>query len=175
MSSNCSDIPFCFLPFPWGLRGCFLPLLSGGLLRPHPVIQDPYWWQWLPDKVPAAHQEQFWGLASCSRILPHVAQFHPRGAGTQTSNLLITSPPALPTEIHPPLFWHTCRYYTYYVITEVQYNVKGGHPRLMWPIQYPTKCEIWSGSSFSVVDLLSWITQFWCCSGADVWLLTFKI
>ena len=44
-------------------------------------LQDPYWWQWLPHRVPTAHQEQFWGSVSCSRILRHVAQSHPRGAG----------------------------------------------------------------------------------------------
>ena len=43
-------------------------------------LQDPYWWQWLPHKVPSAHQEQFGGSVSYSRLLRHVAQSHPRGA-----------------------------------------------------------------------------------------------
>ena len=53
-------------------------------------------------KLPTAHQEQFWGLVSCSRIRPHVSQFCPRGAGIQTNNLLLTSQPALATELQPP-------------------------------------------------------------------------
>ena len=43
--------------------------------------QDPYWWQWLPHKVPTAHQEQLWGSVSCSRILQHVAQSRPGEPG----------------------------------------------------------------------------------------------
>ena len=43
-----------------------------------------------------AHEEQFWGSVSCSRALRHVPQVLPRGAGIQTSDLPITSPPALP-------------------------------------------------------------------------------
>ena len=39
--------------------------------------QDPYWWEWLPHKVPTAHQEQLWGSVSCSRILRHVVQSCP--------------------------------------------------------------------------------------------------
>ena len=37
----------------------------------------------LPLFIPlrGVHQEQFWGSVSCSRILWHVAQSHPRGAG----------------------------------------------------------------------------------------------
>ena len=60
-------------------------------------LQDPYWWQWLPHKVPTAHQGQFWGSVSCSRILQHVAQFCPRGTWIRISDLPITGPPALPT------------------------------------------------------------------------------
>ena len=42
-------------------------------------------------------------IAHCSRILRYVAQSRPRGAGIRTSDLLIISPPALPTELQPPL------------------------------------------------------------------------
>ena len=87
------------------LRGCGaywgqIQLYSWAKARVHPEwvassLQDPYWWQWLPHKVPTAHQEQFWGSVSCSRILRHVAQSHPRGAGIRTSDLPITGPPAL--------------------------------------------------------------------------------
>ena len=52
---------------------------------------------------PTAHQERFWGSVSCSRTPRHVAQCHPRGARIQTSDLPITSPPALPTELQQPL------------------------------------------------------------------------
>ena len=53
-------------------------------------------------KVPAAHWEQFWGSVSCSRILRHIAQFHPRGDGIWASDLPITSRAVLPTELQPP-------------------------------------------------------------------------
>ena len=59
------------------------------------------WWQSLPHKVPTACQEQFRGSVSSTRILRHAAQFRPREAGIQTSDLPITSPPALPTELQP--------------------------------------------------------------------------
>ena len=42
-----------------------------------PRFYGAYWGQiqfslnGLPHKVPTAHQEQFWGSVSCSRILPH--------------------------------------------------------------------------------------------------------
>ena len=91
---------------------------SRGLLEPIPVIslgegrvhcgrvasssQGPYWWLRPPRKVPTAHQEQFWGSVSCSSM-QHAAQFRPRGARIQTSNLPITSRPALPAELQPPL------------------------------------------------------------------------
>ena len=82
---------------------------SQGLLEPIPVIsmgegrvnsgwvasssQGPYWWQRLLHKVPTAHQEQYWGPVSCSRILQHIAQFCPRGAGIRNSDLAIISRP----------------------------------------------------------------------------------
>ena len=77
------------LPLFISLRGCRaywgqIQLYSWAKARVHPEwvassLQDPYWWQWLPHRVPTAHQEQFWGSVSCSRILRHVAQSHPRG------------------------------------------------------------------------------------------------
>ena len=42
-------------------------------------VASSCWWQRLPHRVPTAHQELFWGSVSCSRILWHVAQSHPRG------------------------------------------------------------------------------------------------
>ena len=79
------------LPLFISLRGCGaywgqIHLYSWAKARVYPEwvassLQDPYWWQWLPHRVPTAHQEQFWGSVSCSRILRHVAQSHPRGAG----------------------------------------------------------------------------------------------
>ena len=36
-------------------------------------------------EVPTAHQEQFWGSVSCSRILRHTAPFHPGGVGIRTT------------------------------------------------------------------------------------------
>ena len=44
-------------------------------------------------------QMHVWGSVSCSKILRHAAQFPPRGAEIQTSDLPITSRPALPTEL----------------------------------------------------------------------------
>ena len=79
---------------------CFIPPFSPG---PNPVTVDedqgtpwmscqliagPLLMAEAAPQVPAAYQEQFWGPVSCSRILQHVALFHP----------MITSPPALPTE-----------------------------------------------------------------------------
>ena len=61
------------------------------------------WWQRLPHKVPTAHQSQFLGSVSCSTTLQHVAQFQPRGARIWTSDFLITSQRALPTELQPPI------------------------------------------------------------------------
>ena len=45
-----------------------------------------------PLLMASVHQEQLWGSVSCSRILRYVAQFCP-------GDLLITSPPTLPTEL----------------------------------------------------------------------------
>ena len=95
-----------------------LPLLSTflkgswGLLEPIPVISldkgiihpgrvaSPYWWQRPPCKVPTAHQKQFWGSVSCSRILWHVAQFHPRGAGIRSLDELL-----YPLSYSRPIYW----------------------------------------------------------------------
>ena len=84
--------------YPWGSQGVlphFIPLFQGvaGFLEPrvHPgwvtsSSQGPYWWQRQPHKVPTAHEKQFWGSVSCSRILWHVAQFCPRGSCIRTSD-----------------------------------------------------------------------------------------
>ena len=69
-----------------GVTGAKSSFTQWAKARVHPEwvassLQDLYWWQWLPHKVPTAHQEQFWGSVSCSRILRHVAQSHPRGSG----------------------------------------------------------------------------------------------
>ena len=87
-------LPHLYPPFSRG-RGVFPELIPVSLwakARVHPgwvtsSSQGPYWWQRPPHKLPTAHQEQFWGSVSCSRILWHVAQFHPGGAGIQTSDL----------------------------------------------------------------------------------------
>ena len=93
------------LPFPpKGLRG---------LLGPNPVHtmgigQGTPWMSCQliagPLLMASAHQEQLWGSVSCSRILRHVAQFRP---GEPGFDLVITSPPALPTELQPPLVGET--------------------------------------------------------------------
>ena len=107
-------ISFSFLLFceGCGMLPLFIPLKGCGAYwgqiqfhswvkaRVHPEwvassLQDPYWWQWLPRKVPTAHQEQFWGSVSCSGILRHVAQSNPR--------VVIASPLALSTELQ---HWH---------------------------------------------------------------------
>ena len=110
--------PFCFLFcfFREGRRDVLSPPFSGGLMGPNPVtvgegqgtpwmsrqlIAGPLLMAEAATQVPTAHQEQFWGSVSCSRTLRHVAQFHPRGTRIQTSDLPITSPPALPTELQP--------------------------------------------------------------------------
>ena len=106
--NNITTFPFHFLFFlSMRVTGCchfFFPLMGCGAywdqiqftrwakarVRPGWVAsssQDPYWWQWLPHKVPTAHQEQVWGSVSCSRILRHVAQSRSRGAGILTSDL----------------------------------------------------------------------------------------
>ena len=64
-----------------------------------PAHHSPHWWQKPPHEVPTAHQGQFRGSVSCLRILGHAARFRPRGAGIQSSNLLITSQPALAAEL----------------------------------------------------------------------------
>ena len=83
-------------PFPWG-RGVLLqesiPTLSEGEGRVLPgqfssLSQGPHWWE-------------MWGSVSCARTLRHAAQPCPAPS--------ITSRPALPTELQPPLFrsmWH---------------------------------------------------------------------
>ena len=108
------------------LRGCGaycsqMQFYSWANARVHPEwvassLQDPYWWQWLPHKVPTAHQEQFWGLVSCSRILRHVAQSCRRGAGDsnqQPSDHWSTSSThwAIATELQPPQNWNDDQYY----------------------------------------------------------------
>ena len=84
-------------PFPWG-RGVLLlepiPASSQGKGRVLPgqvasLSQGPHWWA-------------MWGSVSRSRTLRHAAQ---PGAGIGTSDLLITSRPALPTELQSPLNW----------------------------------------------------------------------
>ena len=90
----------CRFLSPWGLAGLTGAKSSSTGRRSEWVassLQDPYWWQWLPHRVPTVHQEQFWASVSCSRILRHVAQSRPRGAGEpgiRTSDLPITGPPA---------------------------------------------------------------------------------
>ena len=83
-------------PFPWG-RGVLLlepiPASSQGKGRVLPgqvasLSQGPHWWA-------------MWGSVSRSRTLRHAAQ---SGAGIWTSDLLITSRPALPTELQSPPF-----------------------------------------------------------------------
>ena len=64
----------------------------------------PGWVASSMDGVPTAHQEQFWGSVSCSRILQHAAQLHPRGAGIWTSDLPITSSTHWATAA--PIFWY---------------------------------------------------------------------
>ena len=71
---NLSYVPFS-TAFPWRLWGRFLPSCTSGAILGFSIL--------LKD------------TSTCSSVPP-------RGAGTQTSNLLITSPPALPTELHPP-------------------------------------------------------------------------
>ena len=78
------SLPFHSVLFPlnpWGSRvvAAFFPLRGCGAYwgqiqfthwakaRVHPgwlasSSQDPYWWQWLPYKLPTAHQEQLWIL-----------------------------------------------------------------------------------------------------------------
>ena len=56
----------------------------------HPFI---LWWQRLPCKVPTAHQEQFVGSVSCSRMLRYAS------GGVMDSN---QTWPALSPELQPP-------------------------------------------------------------------------
>ena len=99
------SVPFRFLFrfFREGHGDVLSPLFQGGgLLGPNPVtvgegqgtpwmsrqlIAGPLLMAVAATQVPNAHQEQFWGSVSCSRILWHVAQFHPRGAGIRTRDL----------------------------------------------------------------------------------------
>ena len=92
-----------------GMLLLFPPKELRGLLGPNPVYsmgasQDPYWWQRLPHKVPLQYLIK--DTSTCS------AQSCPRGAGIQTSNLPITSPPALHTELQPP----QCKLIDHYVV-----------------------------------------------------------
>ena len=100
---------FVFFPLILGGRGMlpFPPRGLWGLLGPNPVHtmgigQGTPWMSCQliagPLLMASAHQEQPWGSVSCSRILQHVAQFCPGEPGFE----LITSPPALPTELQPP-------------------------------------------------------------------------
>ena len=97
-----------------GSRGLLEPIsvFCMGEARAHPgwdasSSQGPYWWQRPPHKVPTAQQEQFWGSVCCSRILRHCNSVPSQGAGIQTSSdLAITSWPAVPTELQPP--HHLC-------------------------------------------------------------------
>ena len=70
---------------------------------------------------------------SQARILRHVSQCHPRGAGNQTSNLLITSPPALPTELQP--LW-SYRVYQCNVSTECRWWRKEDEQNNMQTLQH---------------------------------------
>ena len=92
-----SKVSSFFSAFPWGLqmlllfiplRGCgayWGQLMGEGNCRT--LTDDSFivWigqlLNWLPHRVSTAHQEQFWGSVTCSRILRHVAQSHPRGTG----------------------------------------------------------------------------------------------
>ena len=127
---GCGMLPL-FIP----LRGCGaywgqIQFYSWAKAHPEWVtssLQDPYWWQWLPHRVPTAHQEQFWGSVSCSRILWHVAQSSsvpgtPGEPGIWTSDLPITGPPALPTDL-----FGTFQYATNYVQSYV-------HPSSTWEV-----------------------------------------
>ena len=53
-------------------------------------------------EVPIAHQEQFGGSVTCSRILLHVAQSWPGEPGIWTSDLLVTSPQLYPLSYSRP-------------------------------------------------------------------------
>ena len=80
-----------------------IPVVTVGEGRVHPWTScQVIAWPLLMADVPTAHQEQFWGSISCSRILRHAAQFCPRGAGIWTSDLPITSRTALPAELQLP-------------------------------------------------------------------------
>ena len=75
-----------FIPFH-GVAGCCCWSQSSRVL-PGQVAsssQGPHWWA-------------VWGSVSCSRTLRHAAQPSPESGG----DILITSWPALPTELQPP-------------------------------------------------------------------------
>ena len=97
-----------FIPF-YGVAGCFF------LLEPIPAVsgrgQGTPWTSRQLAEGPSLMVEAvtqganctsgaIWGSLSCSRTLPHAAQ---PGAGFWTSDLPITSRPALPAELQPPV------------------------------------------------------------------------
>ena len=64
----------------------------------------------------------------------------PRGAGIRTCNLLITSPPALPTELQPPLFMILPLYFT---LTHLNY--------LLGVIFFSITSHVWLYSYFILI------------------------
>ena len=88
-----------FFKGSWGLLGPVPVNSMDSRVRPGWVtssLHDPYWWQRPPHKVPTG---AILGFSIFDRILRHVAQFCPRGAGFEPA---ITGPPALPFEPQPP-------------------------------------------------------------------------
>ena len=106
-------------PFPWG-HGVLLlepiPASSQGKGRVLPgqvasSSQGPHWWA-------------MWGSVSCSKTLRHAAQPCPEPGFELATfrslvDLLLTSRPALPAELQPPLFLSVCFQYSSFACVSV--------------------------------------------------------
>ena len=95
---------------PKGLRGLLGPnqnFSQWAQARVHPgwvasSSQDPYWWQWLPPQGANCTSEATLGFSILLKDTSTCSSVPPWGAGIRISDLLITSQPALPTELQPP-------------------------------------------------------------------------
>ena len=106
-------IPFRSIPFSFRLSvrvtGCCCFPLGGlrGLLGPNPVSHNGHRPGYTLDELPAHRRTLTDGICTSGATLGFsillkdtstCSSVPPRGAGIRTSDLLITSPPALPTE-----------------------------------------------------------------------------